>query len=65
MNVEEIMIVGVEIEIGTMTVTVNKTETMIGHTQETDVGHGPGPETDQGTMIATGINHRRVGFSIL
>lgn len=53
MNVEEIMIAGVEIEIGTMTVIVNKTETMICHTQEADVG--PGPGTDQGTMIATGI----------
>jgi len=51
------MIAGVEIEIGTMTVIVNKTETMIGHTQEADVGHahGPGQEIDQGTMIATGI----------
>lgn len=57
MNVEEIMIAGVEIEIGTMTVIVNKTRTMIGHTQEADVGHahGPGPKTDLGTMIATGI----------
>ncbi|KFK24468.1 hypothetical protein AALP_AAs49683U000100, partial [Arabis alpina] len=51
----EIMIVGVETETGTMTVIVNKTETMIG--QETDAGHAPGlgPETDQGTMIATGV----------
>ncbi|CAH8259147.1 unnamed protein product [Arabidopsis lyrata] len=57
MNVEEIMIAGVEIEIGTMTVIVNKTRTMIGQTQEADVGHahGPGPETDLGTMIATGV----------
>lgn len=67
MNVEEIMTVGVEIEIGTMTVIVNKTETMIVHTQEADAGHAhvPGPETDQGTMIATGMNQSHDFFLIL
>lgn len=67
MNVEEIMTVGVEIEIGTMTVIVNKIETMIGHTQEADAGHAhaPGLETDQGTMIATGINQSHGCFLIL
>lgn len=67
MNVEEITIVGAEIEIGTMIVSVivNKTETMIGLTQETDAGHGlgPGPETDQGTMIATGIKTSHIPLS--
>lgn len=62
MNVAEIMIAGVEIETGTMTVIVNKTETTIGHTQETDAGHGPGPETDQGTMIVTGIKSESCWF---